>query len=58
MKILFHGCRACAPNLIYETEDGLDIRFANAGAYGQGVYFADNSQYSNSYAYIGPNQER
>jgi Poly(ADP-ribose) polymerase catalytic domain len=49
MKHLFHGTRATAPHLIYSSEDGLDMRFSNSGMYGQGVYFADNSQYSHSY---------
>jgi hypothetical protein len=29
--------------MIYGSEDGLDIRFSNAGAYGTGIYFANNS---------------
>jgi hypothetical protein len=43
MKHLFHGTRATDPKVIYGSEDGLDIRFSNPGAYGTGVYFADNS---------------
>jgi hypothetical protein len=43
MKHLFHGPNQTKPELIYGSEDGLDIRFSNNGAYGQGVYFADNS---------------
>ena len=34
VKHLFHGCRGTDPKLIYEGEDGLDIRFSNGGAYG------------------------
>lgn len=51
MKHLFHGPNQTKPNLIYGSEDGLDIRFSNNGAYGQGVYFADNSAYSSSFAH-------
>jgi Poly(ADP-ribose) polymerase catalytic domain len=51
MKHLFHGSRGTDPHLIYGSEDGLDIRFSNAGAYGNGIYFANNSQYSSGYAY-------
>ena len=51
MKHLFHGTRSTDPTMIYKSEDGLDIRFSNAGAYGTGVYFADNSQYSATYAF-------
>jgi hypothetical protein len=40
--------------LIYGSEDGLDIRFSNAGAYGNGIYFANNSQYSSNYAWAVP----
>jgi hypothetical protein len=58
MKHLFHGTRATDPTLIYGTEDGLDIRFSNAGAYGTGVYFANNSHYSSNYAYAVPGKQR
>ena len=54
MKHLFHGTRATDPKLIFATEDGFDIRFSNAGAYGNGIYFANNSQYSSNYAYPVP----
>ena len=52
IKLLFHGSgkNGADPKLIYESEEGLDIRFANFGAYGQGTYFADNSAYSHPYA--------
>lgn len=58
MKHLFHGCNQTQPKLIYESEDGLDIRFANNGALGQGIYFANNSCYSNSYAHNKGNGEK
>lgn len=58
MKHLFHGTRAADPKIIYGSEDGLDIRFSNAGAYGTGIYFANNSQYSNNYAYAVPGNGR
>mmetsp|Transcript_34063 Transcript_34063/g.33258 ORF Transcript_34063/g.33258 Transcript_34063/m.33258 type:complete len:89 (-) Transcript_34063:130-396(-) len=51
MKHLFHGSRGTNPKTIYETEDGLDIRFANSGALGQGIYFANNAAYSSTYAF-------
>ena len=34
MKHLFHGCKGTDPKLIYGSEDGLDIRFSNPGAFG------------------------
>lgn len=50
---MFHGSGrgGATPKMIYESEDGLDIRFARAGMYGTGIYFADNSAYSHSYTY-------
>jgi hypothetical protein len=33
-------------------EVGLDMRYANlGGAYGAGIYFADNAAYSSTYGY-------
>lgn len=58
MKHLFHGCNQTDPKLIWQSEDGLDIRFANSGALGQGIYFANNSAYSNSFAYSKGNGEK
>ena len=50
IKIMFHGSgRGAQANAIYESEDGLDIRFSRGGAAGQGIYFADNSAYSIGY---------
>ena len=51
IKLLFHGSGrgGVDPKVIYESEEGLDIRFANFGAYGQGTYFADNSAYSHAF---------
>ena len=57
MKHLFHGSNQTKPEVIYGSEDGLDIRFSNNGAYGQGIYFADNSAYSSSFAYHLPTGE-
>ena len=51
MKHLFHGSNQTKPELIYGSEDGFDTRFSNNGAYGQGVYFADNSAYSANFAH-------
>lgn len=51
MKHLFHGTSKVQPKMIYASEDGFDIRFSNPGAYGNGIYFADNSGYSNNHGY-------
>jgi len=52
---LFHGTNQCDPKMIYASEDGFDIRFSNAGAYGNGIYFANNSAYSHSFTHRLPN---
>ena len=49
VKVLFHGSRGARSETIYAGEEGLDIRFAGQGAYGQGIYFADNAAYSHNY---------
>ena len=51
MHHLYHGTKMAEPRLIYESDSGLDIRFANAGVLGQGIYFSNNSGYSNRYSY-------
>ena len=52
---LYHGTRATDPLLIYDGEEGFDMRFSANGMWGQAVYFAVNSSYSNSYAFNAPN---
>jgi len=51
VKHLFHGTNQTDPGMIYQSEDGLDIRFSNCGAFGHGIYFANNSCYSHKYAF-------
>ena len=41
----FHGCRTPEASESIKTK-GFDIKFAKAGAYGTGNYFAINSSYS------------
>ena len=50
-KELFHGTSHNDPRLIYEGEDGFDMRFCVQGMWGLANYFAVNASYSNSYAY-------
>ena len=57
VKHLFHGTRNTDPAAIFATEDGFDIRFSNAGAYGTGIYFANNANYSSNYCHPLPNGE-
>ena len=52
IRLLYHGTRHTDPKLIVTGEAGLDMRYAHGGgAYGSGVYFADNAAYSQTYAY-------
>ena len=50
-KLLFHGTRNTAPSCIYQDEEGFDMRFSNAGLWGNGNYFAVNASYSHNYAH-------
>ena len=52
-KELFHGTSSTPPEKIYKSEDGFDMRFSQAGMWGQGNYFAESAKYSASgYAYV------
>ena len=49
---MFHGSREIDPLVIATSEAGLDMRYSSPnGAYGSGIYFADNAAYSHTYAY-------
>ena len=37
--------------MIYDSEEGFDMRFSSGGMWGIAVYFAVNASYSNGYAY-------
>lgn len=52
IRLLFHGTRNNNPKDIAMQEVGLDMRYANlGGAYGAGIYFADNAAYSSTYGF-------
>ena len=55
---LFHGTRSNDPKIIYENEDGFDMRYSAQGMWGQANYFAVNASYSHSYAHTTPNGAR
>ena len=42
--LLFHGTRGTQPNIIYEGEDGFDMRFCTSGMWGVATYFAVNAR--------------
>ena len=48
---LFHGTGSNEPKLIYENEDGFDMRYSAQGMWGQANYFAVNASYSNGYTH-------
>ena len=50
IKLLFHGAKNTDSNHIYMSDQGLDSRYSRDGYYGQGIYFADNAEYSHTYA--------
>jgi len=52
VKLLWHGTGNTDPKIIYEGEDGLDMRHGGEGClWGKAVYFAVNASYSVSYSY-------
>jgi hypothetical protein len=50
IKRLFHGTRANAPEVIYQSDSGLDSRLGG-GMWGNGTYYALNASYSVGYAH-------
>ena len=55
---LFHGTRSNDPRVIYENEDGFDMRYSAQGMWGQANYFAVNASYSHNYAHATPDGAR
>jgi len=56
---LFHGTGNTAPEVIWRDEDGLDFKYANAGLWGKGVYFAEEAWYScQKFSYQVPGTQR
>ena len=51
---LFHGTRNNDPKVIYENEDGFDMRYSAQGMWGQANYFAVNASYSHGYTHSTP----
>ena len=48
---LFHGTSETQPDMIYQSEEGFDMRFSRDGMWGQANYFAVDAYYSDQYAY-------
>ncbi|KAF0984709.1 hypothetical protein FDP41_000608 [Naegleria fowleri] len=55
---LFHGTRGTNPVLIYNGQDGFDMRFSASGMWGQGIYFAKKASYSNGYGFTNENNTK
>ncbi len=55
---LFHGTRSNNPKIIYENEDGFDMRYSAQGLWGQANYFAVNASYSHNYVHTAPDGAR
>ena len=56
--LLFHGTRQTQPSLIYSSEEGFNLNYANAGMWGKANYFAYNISYSNGYSSQLPTGQR
>ena len=50
-KLLFHGTRTNDPSLIYNGEEGFEMRLCS-GMWGQANYFAVDASYSHCYAFV------
>jgi hypothetical protein len=49
---VWHGTSHLDPDVIYnDRQDGFMMQFAQRGFWGRGIYFAEKSSYSHSYAY-------
>eukprot|EP01114_Cavostelium_apophysatum_P024057 TRINITY_DN9287_c0_g1_i1.p1 TRINITY_DN9287_c0_g1~~TRINITY_DN9287_c0_g1_i1.p1 ORF type:complete len:398 (+),score=92.87 TRINITY_DN9287_c0_g1_i1:164-1357(+) len=51
-ELVFHGTGSTDPYLIYNSEEGFDMRFSGEGMWGRGIYFSMLASYSDgSYSY-------
>lgn len=55
---LFRGTRKNDPKLIYEGEDGFDMRYGKEGMWGVANYFAVKASYSDDYAHTSSNGQK
>ena len=56
IHMLYHGTKATDPKVIYDSEEGFNMLFSSGGMWGQAIYFAQNSSYSNGFKYEIPGQ--
>ncbi|XP_065189999.1 uncharacterized protein LOC135820880 isoform X2 [Sycon ciliatum] len=57
-KPLFHGTRTTAPEKIFKSEVGFDMRFSAKGIWGEANYFATEANYSNAFAHNLPDGKK
>jgi len=48
---LFHGSRTNDPALIFNGDEGFDMRYCEKGMWGRASYFAHNASYSDAYCF-------
>ena len=48
---MFHGTRSVSPYELIASEEGFDIRYANQGLWGYGIYFAEQANNSDNFAH-------
>ncbi len=51
LKNMFHGTNKTDPEMIYQSEEGFNVNYANEGLWGKAIYFAENSSYSDGYSF-------
>ena len=49
VRYLYHGTKATPPHMVYQSDEGFDMKFSPGGMWGRANYFAVNSAYSNTY---------
>ena len=53
-KELFHGSGNTNAHVIFDSEEGFDMRYSAQGMWGHANYFAEDARYSDNYAYAKP----
>mmetsp|Transcript_28279 Transcript_28279/g.41030 ORF Transcript_28279/g.41030 Transcript_28279/m.41030 type:complete len:836 (+) Transcript_28279:124-2631(+) len=57
-RLVWHGTSSLDPSIIYnDQQDGFMMQFSNKGLWGRGIYFADESVYSDKYSYKPPTSD-
>ncbi|KAI6660974.1 Sacsin-like [Oopsacas minuta] len=51
IRLLFHGSSKTDPNIIIKDSTGFNMKFADRGLWGHGIYFAFSSSYAHRYCF-------